>query len=108
MSLKIKIKNVNNIPVVTLIGQVVGTDVNTLSKKLETLAKSDHAVVVIDLNDANYIDSHGLGVFVYTLKTMEANNKRLVFLNPQGLIRDIFYETNLNKVLPVINNLEEL
>ena len=108
MCLKIKMKKVNTVPVLTLIGQAVGADVNALSKKMESLAAGSNPVVVIDLSETSFIDSHGLGILVFMVKSMEANNKRLVFLNPQGVIREILWETNLNKIFPIINSMEEL
>lgn len=108
MSCKIKIKKYKNIPILKIIGQVTASSIHTLSQKLESLAKSKHHTIVVDLNETNYIDSHGLGVFVYAWKMMEENNHELVFLNPQGFIRDIFEGTNLHQILKIIDNLEEI
>ena len=108
MSCKIKLKKENNVPILRISGDMEAPDVNNLTKKLESLSKSKHPVIVVDLTDTNYIDSHGLGVFVYAWKTMESSGHELVFLNPQGFVRSMFQETNLNQILRVIDNLEEL
>lgn len=89
-------------------GELVAREVNILSKKFESLGKGKCNTVVVDLSETNYIDSHGLGVFVYAWKMFEQKNKELIFLNPQGFIRDMFMGTNLNQILRVVDNLEEL
>ncbi len=108
MSAKLKIKKHNNIPVLRIIGQLDAPDVNALSKKLDSLAKGKHLKIVVDLSETTYIDSHGLGVFVYAWKTMESNNHELIFMNPQGLIKSIFEGANLHQIMRVINTLEEV
>lgn len=108
MSCKIKVKKYNHIPILKISGELGAEDIATLSKKLESLAKGKHRTTVVDLSETNYIDSHGLGVFVYIWKMMEKNNHELVFLNPQGFIRNMFEGTHLSQILKVIDNLEEL
>lgn len=108
MSCKIKIKKQNNIALVKISGELIAKEVNTLSKKFESLGKGKARTIVVDLTETNYIDSHGLGVFVYAWKMLEQKNHELIFLNPQGFIRDMFMGTNLHQILRVIDDLEEL
>ncbi len=108
MSAKLKVKKHNNIPVLKITGQLEPPDINSLSKKLDSLARGKHLKVVVDLSETTYIDSHGLGVFVYAWKTMETNNHELIFLNPQGIIKNIFEGANLHQIMRVIDTLEEI
>ena len=108
MNFKIKTKKHNNIPVIKLIGEVAAQNIHALSKKLESLIESKHPIVVVDLNETRYIDSHGLGVFVYSWKMIEKNNKKLIFLNSQEFIRNMFEGTNLNQILTIVDDLDKI
>ncbi|HEX7510278.1 MAG TPA: anti-sigma factor antagonist [Chitinivibrionales bacterium] len=108
MSLRIKIKNHGNVPVLRLEGEVVGQEVAKISKKLDAFLKTDDPVIAVDLSAATIIDSYGLGVFVFTWKQIASQNRQLVFVNPQGFIRNLFDGTNLTKVIRVVGSLEEL
>lgn len=108
MSCKIKIKKFKKFQVLKFYGEIEATDINTISKKLESLSKSKYRTIAIDLNEIKYIDSHGLGVFVYFWKMMEKDNRDLVFLKPQGFMQTIFEGTNLHQILKIVDNLEDL
>lgn len=108
MNYKIKVKKQKEYTMLKLIGDITAQNIHTLSKKLESLNKSKQNTIVIDLSETNYIDSHGLGVFVYAWKTMEKNDKALVFLNPHDFVRNIFKGTNLDKLLRIVDTIEEI
>ena len=108
MNFKIKTKKHDGIPIIKLIGDVAAQNIHALSKKLESLIEGNHPVIVIDLNETQYIDSHGLGVFVYSWKMMEKNNKKLIFLNSQEFIRSMFEGTNLDQILTIVDDLEKI
>lgn len=108
MSLKIKIKKHNDIPVVQIIGQAVGQDVAKISKKLEPYLTSSELKIAIDLTETTAIDSYGLGVFVFSWKQFSLQNRQLIFVNPQGFVRDLFEDTNLDKVLITSESIESL
>lgn len=105
---KIKLKKNNGIPIVKIIGNLTFNSIVGLSKKMENLSKSQCETIVVDLSETDYIDSHGLGVFVYTWKMMEQNEKELIFLNPKGFIKSMFQGTNLHEIFKVVDSLEEL
>ncbi len=108
MNFKIKIKKHNGIPIIKLIGNVAAQNIHTLSKKLESFIENKYPTIVIDLNETKYIDSHGLGVFVYSWKMMEKNNKKLIFLNSQEFISNMFEGTNLNQILTIVDDLDKI
>lgn len=106
MSCKIKTRKYNDVYLIKLSGEIETTDINTISKKLKSLANRQCHTIAIDLNEVKYIDSHGLGVFVHFWKLMEKNNRELVFVKPQGVIATIFEGANLNQILKIVDNLE--
>jgi anti-anti-sigma factor len=108
MALKIKIKKHNDIPVVQIIGEAVGQDVVKISKKLDPFLTTNDPVIAVDLGETTVVDSYGLGVFVFSWKQFAGQNRQLIFVNPQGFVRDLFEGTNLDKVLKISESIEAL
>jgi len=108
MNYKIQIKKRQTYLVLKIAGSVTSSCIHVLSKKFDSLYKTRYETIVVDLSETIYIDSHGLGIFIYAWKMMEKINKSLVFLNPREFIRNIFLGTNLDRVLRVVDTVEEL
>jgi anti-anti-sigma factor len=108
MALKIRIKKHNDVPVVQIIGEAVGQDVVKISKKLEPFLTSSDPVIAIDLGGTTVVDSYGLGVFVFSWRQFTRQNRDLIFVNPQGFVRDLFVDTNLDKVLKISESMANL
>ncbi|MBD3420149.1 MAG: anti-sigma factor antagonist [Chitinivibrionales bacterium] len=108
MGMKLKIRKHNDNPVIEVHGKVSSEDAIKISKKLEGFAKRKHTAVVIDLSAIDYIDSHWLGVFVYSWKLLKERDTDLVFAIPSGFIRDLFRNSNLDRTFTIVNSLDEL
>jgi anti-sigma B factor antagonist len=108
MSLKIKVKKHNAIPVFQIEGEAVGQDVADISKKVEPYLKSEEPLIAIDLSGTSIIDSYGLGVLVFLWKQFGSQNRQLVFVNPQDFLRNLFEGTNLAKVFKIVESVEKL
>jgi anti-sigma B factor antagonist len=108
MGAKIKISKIDDGLVLELHGKVSSEDAIKISKKLEAFVKKSVAHVVVDLARIDFLDSHWLGVFVYSWKLYKENGKELVFLIPQGFIYDLFRNSNLDKAFRIISSLNEL
>ncbi|NLG17420.1 MAG: STAS domain-containing protein [Fibrobacter sp.] len=108
MSLKIRSKKINSSPVLEITGEITGENVGKITSKLEGLRKGDSQKVVVDLSKTTFIDSHGLGVFVYIWRLLGEQNRELIFLNPQGFIRNMFNGTNLDKIFKVVDSEEAI
>jgi anti-anti-sigma factor len=106
MSLEIKQKKINDVPVLELIGRAIDVDVEKFSKKLDTLYKKGLKKIVVDLSKTNFVDSHGLGIIVYYNTLMQKEKRELVILNAnpdkRGYVHRLFELTNLYKVLRII------
>lgn len=108
MSIKINVRKFKEIPVIEIIGELSGEEVGKLAARLEKMRKSDDKVIAVDLGRTTFIDSHGLGVFVYCWRLLENERRDLVFINPQGFILNMFHNTNLDRVFKVVDSLEAL
>jgi anti-anti-sigma factor len=108
MGLKIKNKKHGAIPVLQVEGDAIGREVMKISKKLESYLKSEEPVIAIDLSETTVIDSYGLGILIFSWKQFATQGRKLVFVNPQGFIKDLFDGTNLTKVVTIVDSIEAL
>lgn len=109
MSLKIKTWQRNGTDVVKLSGDLSGQDVVKINRSLLSMDVPPAGTVVIDLSEASFIDSHGLGVLVYVWKQLESQGKQMVFVAPEGgFVSDMLNSTNLSRMIRTVASLEEL
>lgn len=108
MSIKIRIRKVKEVPVLELGGDVTGEHIVKITSRLESLIKEHPGSVAVDLTNTTFIDSHGLGAFVYCWRLLHQDKRQLIFINPQTFIRNMFAGTNLDKIFKVVNSDEEL
>ncbi len=108
MSCKIRVRKHNGMPVLQLAGEITAKDAPRLSKKLETLAKTDCSKIIVDLADTLFIDSYGLGAFIYSWRQLEKMDRSFIFINAQDLVRDIFTGTNLSHIFIMADSLDAI
>jgi anti-sigma B factor antagonist len=108
MSAKINMLKSGEIPVIEIIGELSGESVGKIAARLEKLRKTYSKTIAVDLSRTTFIDSHGLGVFVYSWRLLENEQRNLVFVNPQGFILNMLHNTNLDRLFKIVDSLEAL
>lgn len=108
MSFKVKVRRHALAELLIISGNVSGQDAVVIKDKVEFLSSADNRPVAIDLSSVEFIDSHGLGVLVYIWKRLEAEGRELVFVNPAEFVREILSSTNLEKLIRIVESVEEL
>jgi anti-anti-sigma factor len=108
MSIKIGQKKYRQSIVLHIRGRVAPEDTVRISKKVVSLKRKRFRFAVVDLSDVEYLSSHWIGVFVHSWKELHDLNKRLVFLIPEGFVRNQFFAANLGMVFDIIGSLDEL
>lgn len=108
MSFKLKIKKVKQIPVLQIQGDITGSNIGKLTAKLEHMIKTDSEKVAIDLGNVSFIDSHGLGVFVFFYRRLKEGDRSLVIVNPSEFVAELLAGSNLDRIFSIIKNYEEL
>jgi anti-sigma B factor antagonist len=108
MSLKVKVRKKGGFVIVGIEGSVSGTDVPRLQHKLDEAAKSEGDRIAVDLSETTFIDSHGLGMLIFEWKQLQAGKQDLTLICPAGFIRDILVNSNLQKIVRVVETEEGL
>jgi anti-anti-sigma factor len=108
MSLKLRMRKHNDIPILVLSGEAVGQDVSKVAEKINDLVESGNTTIAIDCSELSTVDSHGLGMFIFSWKLMDSQKRRLLFMNPSAFVKNLFESSNLDKVFTVIGSVEEL
>jgi anti-anti-sigma factor len=101
-------KKRNGTPVLLLEGNATGEDVRKISQRMSILSEGDVSTVAIDLSELETLDSNGLGAFVFSWKLLQSKNKRLLFFDPRGFVKELFEGAGFDKALPIIDSLEAL
>ncbi len=108
MGFKLKMRKKNEIPILDVIGEVTGENIRKITHKLDYFRKGSFETVAVDLSGTTFIDSHGLGAFIYCWRMLEEQGRKLVFLSPQGFVRTMFSGTNLDKIFKILESEEDL
>lgn len=87
--------------VVNLSGEIDAYTAPDLKEKLLPLTEHPDHVVEVNLEDVNYMDSTGLGVFISALKATKENGSYLKLVHPQEKVTRLFKITGLDEVLDI-------
>jgi anti-anti-sigma factor len=108
-ALEVNVKRDDSLPIVELRGRIADLDVKRVQHKIEQLYKKKTAKIIIDVSNASFLDSHGLGTIVYYHTLMQKEGRQLLILNSNtdrsAYINRLFELTNLDKVLNIITQL---
>lgn len=108
MNLKISSRKIKGMPVLEMRGEITKDSLKKITSKLDDLKKKDIQTIIIDMSNTTFIDSHGLGVFVFIWHEMAEQNKELIFFKPQGFIKQLLAETSLSRIFRIIESEGEL
>lgn len=77
-------------------------------KSKEKLSGTSHSKYVIEMSNVTYIDSAGLGAVVSLLKEARNLKKELVLVGLQPQVRKIFEMTKLDKIVKIVDTIDEI
>ena len=93
----------------TITGEADMDFVNTLSLTATQLEeKKSKNALIVDMEGVSYIDSASLGVFVRLIKIHQNSGRRIIIFRPQPLIKDLFDQTGLSRMLHFCTTEEEI
>jgi anti-anti-sigma factor len=105
MSFKAKMRKVKGTPVLEIKGDFAGENAAKAAVMLEEMRTFSKGSVAVDLSRTNFIDSVGLGVFVYCWRLLDNDKRDMFFIKPQGFVLTMFQNTSLDKVFKVVESI---
>ncbi len=101
MNLTIDITNKEDVAYVSLSGEVDAFTAPKLKDALLPLTKEERQTVEVDLQNVNYMDSTGLGVFISALKSTKEHNTELKLVQMQDRVYRLFKITGLTEIMNI-------
>jgi len=102
--LKVHAKKLNAVEILSLEGQIINGDTESLSSALRLSHAGD---IILDLSNVTVIDAHGLGVLLQLREQSLANGTHFKLMNMSERLSRVFEITRLNTVFE-INSAREL
>lgn len=78
-----------------------------LSTHLQKVLEQSEGSVLVDLSAVDEVDSTGLGELVAYLQLFSKQGRGLAVVNPTAKIRRLFEFMNLDKVLPLFDDIDQ-
>jgi anti-anti-sigma factor len=102
--LEIHARNLGEITVLCLEGQIVNGETKILRDGVESL--SETRAVILDLGRVRTVDAHGLGVLLELRQWCESKGIRFGLMNVTGLVRRVLEISRLDAVFQVSSGIE--
>ncbi len=97
--LKVHAKKLNAVEILSLEGQIINGDTETLSSAVQSA--SDAGDIILDLSNVTVIDAHGLGVLLQLREHSLANGIHFKLMNMSERLSRVFEITRLNTVFEI-------
>jgi len=97
--LKVHAKKLNAVEILSLEGQIINGDTETLSSAVQSA--SDAGDIILDLSNVTVIDAHGLGVLLQLREQTLANGIHFKLMNMSERLSRVFEITRLNTVFEI-------
>lgn len=101
MNLVIDVSEDTGKSTVNLSGEIDAYTAPELKEALLPLTKQNGHIVEINLEDVNYMDSTGLGIFISALKSAKENNSQMKLVNLQERVYRLFKITGLDAIMDI-------
>ena len=102
--LKVHAKKLNAVEILSLEGQIINGDTESLSSAVRLSHAGD---IILDFSNVTVIDAHGLGVLLELREQSLANGIHFKLMNMSERLSRVFEITRLNTVFE-INSAREL
>jgi len=107
MSLVIITRQSGDVSIMDVSGRItLGEGASTLRNAIRAMALEGHKKLLLNLGDASYVDSSGLGVLVSAFATLANHGGQLKLLNVLSRVKDLLLITKLYAVFEIFDDEE--
>lgn len=93
--------------VVSVTGRIDAVTAPEFEKGLSALIAGGDMVLLLNLNDLEYISSAGLRSILSTAKQLKANQGKLLFCGLKGPVKDVFKISGFGSIFKIFETEEE-
>ncbi len=86
---------------VKIIGEIDIHSAQELEEKLNEILEKQFKSIIINMEEVNYLDSTGLGIFIKFVKRLRSQNQDMIFISPQPNILKLFKITGLKQIFNI-------
>lgn len=101
LDLTIHVEKGDTESIVYLKGEIDIYTVEKIEPQLIPLTEKNSHTVLVNLEDVNYMDSTGLGLFIKALKSVKKHEGQLKLIHLQDRIERLFKITGLDEVIQI-------
>ena len=106
MELKIK-KNKQNVYIIELIGELDLYNSHKVKELFSKMIERGINHIIFDLSQTYYIDSTGIGVFIYCFDIAKKQTVKMCLCNVFGTVLKVIQLTKLNQFFTMASTLED-
>ena len=106
MELKIK-KNKKNVYIIELIGELDLYNSHKIKELFSKMVERGINHIIFDLSQTYYIDSTGIGVFIYCFDIAKKQTVKMCICNVFGTVLKVIQLTKLNQFFTMASTLED-
>ncbi len=101
MNLVIDVKQKDNEVFVKISGEIDAYTAPELKENLQPSTEMENPNITVDLSDVSYMDSTGLGVFVWLFKTAKSKDGQLTLTGLSERLQRLFDITGLGEIMTI-------
>ncbi|WP_249872725.1 STAS domain-containing protein [Oceanobacillus saliphilus] len=101
MNLTVNVVEENEKSILNVVGEIDAYTAPKLKETLLPLTRAEGKIIEVNLENVNYMDSTGLGVFISALKSTKESNSKLMLVNLQERVLRIFEITGLDEIMDI-------
>ncbi len=105
--LKLNVKWEQDAAVVKMSGSIAMSESDKLRQKLEKIVSKKPPIVVLDLQDVDFIGSAGLGAIVEAYLKSRHHQGRFRIVNPAQVVQQVLDTTRLSRLFGIFPSVEE-
>jgi anti-sigma B factor antagonist len=105
MSLVITTRQSGDVSILEVSGRItLGEGASALRNAIRAMALEGHKKILLNLGEASYVDSSGLGVLVSAFATLANHGGQLKLLNVLSRVKDLLLITKLYAVFEIFDD----
>jgi anti-sigma B factor antagonist len=108
LSIDVRRTDSPEIVVLGLSGSVNSSTVPQLDSSFNTLLRTGHKMIVLDLSKTEFISNSGVALLVGIMSSLRETEGDLVLMNPSKLVSDILDVLKLKELFRIIEDLDDL